>query len=73
MSVFRGEVYALSWEFKGHVGSSTSGGVGSTYWRSWTQGKFVLCPGGVCVQTKYPWIDMTVRGDGTWSGTAGGV
>lgn len=68
-----GEVYAPFWEFKGHIGSSTSGGVGSWSYRAWTQGSFALCaPYVLCAQYKYPWIDMTVYANGGWTWSSGG-
>lgn len=67
-----GETHFPGWSWKGHIGSSTSGGVGSTFYRAWTQGHFCLVEYFSCVQNAYPWIDMTVRGNGTWSYTAGG-
>ena len=68
-----GETYALFWQFKGNIGSRESGGNGHTYYEAWTQGEFALClPYVGCGQYKYPWIDMTVRGNGSWSYTYGG-
>jgi len=67
-----GETHFPGWSWKGHIGNSTSGGVGSTYFRAWTQGHFCLVEYFSCVQNAYPWIDMTVRGNGTWSWSAGG-
>ena len=62
------EVVYPFWEFKGHTGLTQSGGVGSTSFRSWTQGSFALClPQVLCAQFKYPVVDITVRGDGTSS------
>lgn len=67
------EVSMLFWEFKGHIGNTTSGGTGSTFYRAWTQGSFALCvPYVLCAQFKYPWLDMTVRGNGTYSYSTGG-
>jgi hypothetical protein len=68
-----GEVYAPFWAFAGHTGSTESGGVGSTSYRSWTQGRFNLCmPYVLCAQNKYPWLDITVYGTGSYSGSQGG-
>ncbi len=68
-----GEVYAPLWSFDGHIGSSESGGINQWSYRAWTQGKFKLCMGGDigCIQYKYPWIDMTVYGDGSHSSSSG--
>jgi hypothetical protein len=65
------EVYAPGWDFRGHIGSSISGGVGSKFYTAFTQGQFRLCLV-YCVQTKTPWIRQTGRGDGTYSVTTGG-
>jgi len=68
-----GEVGAPFWEFKGHVGSTTSGGTGQWSYRAWTQGHYALCmPYVLCAQHKYPWIDITVRANGTYSYSTGG-
>lgn len=64
------EIYAPGWEFVGHIGNSESGSVGQWFYRAWTQGHFRLCGGGTCWNV-YPWIDMTVYGDGTWTGNVG--
>ncbi|MGH3042704.1 MAG: hypothetical protein ACRDNG_13380, partial [Gaiellaceae bacterium] len=37
------EVADLSWDFKGHVGRTTAGGVGKWHYGTWTQGHFALC------------------------------
>lgn len=67
------EVYVPLWDFVDHIGNQESGGVGQWSYRAWTQGHFQLCvePWG-CYQHSYPWIDMTVYGNGAWSGTGGG-
>lgn len=67
-----GEVSMPGWSFKGHTSSTTSGGKGSTSYRARTHGHFCLVEYFSCIQNAYPWIDMTVRGNGTWSYTAGG-
>jgi hypothetical protein len=68
-----GEVYTLFWEFKGHKDSSESGGVGSSSYRSWTQGEFALCaPYILCAQYSYPWIEMTVFSGGGSNSRQGG-
>lgn len=66
-----GEVYVPTWDFKGHIGFSASGGVGSWSARRWTQGKFQQCAE-FCVQTKTPWVELLVRANGTWAYAAGG-
>lgn len=66
-----GTVYQVFWSFEGHIGNTESGGVGQSYYQAWTQGKFVLNIGGWVVQTQYPWIDMTVYGNGNYTWTSG--
>jgi len=67
-----GETYWPGWSWEGNIGSTTGGGNGSTYYRSWTQGHFCLISYFSCVQNAYPWIDMTVYRNGTYSWSAGG-
>lgn len=66
-------VYAPFWSFTKHVGNVVQGGANQSYYRAFTQGEFKFCVGGDlgCAQYIYPWIDMTVRGNGTYSSTAG--
>ena len=63
--------YSL-WQFMGHIGSSQSGGVGQWSYRAWTQGEFRFSLVGYPVQYAYPWVDMTVYGNGTSKGSSGG-
>jgi len=67
-----GEVYVPLWSFDGHIGNSESGGINQWSYEAWTQGEFKLCAGGDigCIWHKYPWIDMTVYGDGTHSASS---
>jgi hypothetical protein len=68
-----GEVYYIYWAWKGNIGTSTSGGVGSTSYRGWTQGSFAYCvPYALCAQNKYPWLDLTVYGTGSYTYNGGG-
>jgi hypothetical protein len=67
-----GEVSMPGWSFKGHIGSTTGGGNGSTFYRARTQGHFCLIQYFSCVQNAYPWIDMTVYRNGTYSYSTGG-
>ena len=67
-----GEVSMPGWSFKGHTSSTTSGGKGSYSYRARTHGHFCLVQYFSCIQNAYPWIDMTVRANGTWSWSAGG-
>lgn len=62
------EVYFPLWDFKGHIGCDSSGGVGQSFVRRWRQGKFQLCAA-YCFQTKTPWLN--VRGSGTGGFTYG--
>ncbi len=67
-----GTASAPGWAFKGNIGSQVTGGNGSSYVRSWTQGHFCLAEYFSCVQNKYPWIDMRVTPTGGVSGDTGG-
>jgi hypothetical protein len=61
------------WEFTGHDAWQTSGGVGMTYWHTYTQGHFQNCfPVIGCVQHRYPWVDLYMYGSGSASGSYGG-
>jgi len=68
-----GTVYMPFWKFNGHIGNQEQGGEGQWSYRAWTQGEFSLCLGGNigCIQHVYPWIDMTVYGNGGWHGEKG--
>jgi hypothetical protein len=66
------EVYAAGWDFKGHIGRATTGGAGTWHYGTWTQGKFSLC-WQWCVDTKLPWVDIDVYGNGGWSHKTGGT
>ena len=71
-------VYAnIPWSFRGEVpGSETqSGGVGQASYMHYAQGDFCMLDvgGAVCITHSYPWVKQTVRGDGTYTGSAGGL
>jgi hypothetical protein len=66
------EVYAPVWDFKGHIGRTTVGRAGTWHYGTWTQGKFRLCAQ-ICVETKLPWVDLDVYGNGGWSHKTGGT
>jgi len=66
-----GEVYAPLWEFVGHIGNVESGGVGYNLYYAWTKGHFRLVINGVPIDHGYPWIEMTVYGDGHWTHDSG--
>ena len=60
------------WEYLGDaVPPVEGGGVGQSYYRIWCNGYFRLAIAGYPIQTAYPWIDITVRGNGTSSATSG--
>ena len=61
------------WEYKGTILSEQHGGNYYSYYSSYVKGHFVYCPIKLsCIQNKYPWISMTVRGNGSWSYSWGG-
>jgi len=65
-----GEVhYVPFWYFDGHIDESNSGGKGEWSYEAWTQGEFSLCIGNDigCLLSLYPWIDITVLGNGDYS------
>ncbi|MBI4672820.1 MAG: hypothetical protein HY741_14270 [Chloroflexi bacterium] len=65
-------VIAPFWSFTKHTGNLEQGGVNQSYYRAWTQGEFKFCVSSQgCIQYVYPWIDQTVRGNGTATGKAG--
>lgn len=66
-----GSVYSLGWDFEGHIDSWGYGGTGDKVALRGTQGKFRLCGGGTCVQTKTPWIQHNVWGTGQYEWNTG--
>jgi hypothetical protein len=64
------EVYFPLWDFKGHIGCDSSGGVGQSFVRRWRQGKFQLCAAW-CIQTKTPWLNVRGSGTGVFSASWG--
>jgi hypothetical protein len=66
------EVYSGGWDFKGHIGRAITGRAGTWHYGTWTQGKFSLC-WQWCVDTKLPWVDIDVYGNGGWSHKTGGT
>ncbi len=66
-------VYHVFWRYNGLTSHVHSGGVGQTSYRAYSQASFCefIPPNGSCIQYLYPWVDQTVRGNGTYSGTAG--
>ncbi len=69
----RGEVDFVGWNFSQVPADwTTSGGVGHSTWRSFTQATFSWCLP-VCAQYRYPWLDMTAHANGTGTGSVGGA
>ena len=61
------------WKFTRDVAESQSGGVGTTSYSHYAQGEFCFFDNsGSCLSYSYPWVNQTVKGNGTYSGTAGG-
>jgi len=61
-----------TWSFRGDISDNQSGGVGKTSYSHYAQGDFCLFDVGVCVGHSYPWVNQTVYGNGTYTGSAGG-
>ena len=59
------------WAFEGHIGRSRSGGAGKWSYSTWTQGHFSFGCAIRCLSHIYPWVRLTVRGNGTWSKSTG--
>ena len=68
-----GSVYNALWRYNGLIAHSHSGGAGQTSFRAYSQASFCnfLPVTGACMQYVYPWVDQTVRGNGTYTGNAG--
>ena len=60
------------WSFRGDIQENQSGGVGQTSYSHYAQGDFCFLDVGICLFHSYPWVNQTVRGNGTYSGSAGG-
>ena len=60
------------WRFVRDVDESQSGGVGRTSYSHYAQGEFYFFQTYSCLSYSYPWVNQTVRGNGTYSGSAGG-
>lgn len=67
-----GQSYMPTWQFVGHIDSTVSGGVGESYYRSYTQGKFTNCITNLCFDEKNPYVDMIVYGNGGFWKNSGG-
>jgi len=59
------EYAAYTWEFVGHVDFAKSGCAGCFAAYKFTQGHYKNCPPKiVCVEHRYPWLELTVKGNG---------
>lgn len=63
-------VYIFGWTYKGRQSLSESGGVGQSSYHSFAQGWFCMLDVGTCIWNFYPWVDQTVYGNGSYSGSA---
>jgi hypothetical protein len=63
-------VYIPTWRYNGLINHTHSGGVGQTSYRAYSQASFCSYIA-TCVWYLYPWVDETVRGNGTFSGSSG--
>jgi hypothetical protein len=66
------EVHQICTKFNGWKTLAKSGGVGQTSYRWKTQGTFTFNCAGYYVGNKYPWHDVTYRGDGSYTASQGG-
>jgi hypothetical protein len=65
-------VYASYWQANASFNNWQSGGYNYTYWRSFAQAEFKWCPPlAGCSDYHYPWIDITMRPNGTVDGALG--
>lgn len=63
-------MYSPGWSYKGRLSLQVSGGVGQSSYRSRTQGWFCMIETWTCVWNVYPWMDQTVYGTGSYTGSA---
>lgn len=59
------------WDFKGHIGNRTFGGVRRGSYYAYTQGKFQACAAW-CFLTRTPWLSQRVYASGGWRYAHGG-
>ena len=60
------------WEFKGHIAKWSSGGVGKWSYTVGTQGHYAACTTVTgCLLHDYPWLQLKVIGNGSWTKTSG--
>lgn len=66
-------VYRPIYKYNGLIGHIHSGGVNQSSYRAYSQASFCMFapPATACIWYVYPWVDMTVHGNGTVSGSAG--
>jgi hypothetical protein len=65
-----GKTLCCGWDYRGVSGDERSGCVGydTCHWAfRRVTGHFAYCPAGLCVAHQYPYIQFTVRDDGTYS------
>lgn len=60
------------WSFKGDIANNQSGGVGQTSYWHYGQGDFCFIETYTCITHSYPWVNQTVYGSGSYTGSAGG-
>jgi len=60
------------WRFVRDLAESQSGGVGQASYSHYAQGEFCFFQTYSCLSYSSPWVNQTVKGNGTYSGTAGG-
>jgi len=59
------------WDFKGHIGNRTLGGLHRGSYFAYTQGKFQACAAW-CFLTRTPWLSQRVDASGGWRYGHGG-
>ncbi|MGH3057307.1 MAG: hypothetical protein ACRDPP_03595 [Gaiellaceae bacterium] len=60
------------WEFKGHVSKWSAGGAGKWSYTVGTQGHYAACTVvSGCIVHDYPWLQLKVLGNGSWTKTSG--
>ena len=57
------------WSFQGEVSELKTGGVGKKKYRHYAQADFCFLSYFSCVYHSYPWIDVTVKGNGNSTGS----
>jgi hypothetical protein len=62
----------VGWAYKKDIANNKSGGVGKKSAWNYVQGDFCFLETYTCAFHSYPWVNMTVNGNGSYSGSAGG-